>query len=158
MADIILPVTEEDYLKGGKFVTFPPNAKVGDTLYRNIEIGMVDWDTPGVSMKVPVTVTDEGIDLGKEDKVSFGVKPGGIWKGREIHLAITGEEMPVKKGSDGRKHPSIDPMALVGKPAVGMWQMTSGKKGGVGETVTYPKLLAIFPAGYKPSEQDELGV
>lgn len=151
---IILPgITEEEYDKAGsKFITFPPGAKVGDITYLDIEIGMLDWDSPGVSMKVPVTVAEEGVDKGKEEKISFGVDVKGIWKGKEIFRAITGGDIPMKEGSDGARHPVIDPMALVGKPAIGMWQMMSGHKGGdpAAEEVTYPKLVSILPAGEKP--------
>ena len=159
MAEIMLPgVTEEEYhTAGSKFVTFPPGAKVGDALALDIEIGMVDWDTPGQSMKVPITITEEGVDQSKEDKISFGVLPTGIWKGKEIYRAITGGDMPMKAGADGKKHPVIDPMALVGKPAVGLWAMQKGKKGGVGEEIIYPKLQSILPAGKKPKTED-LGI
>ena len=153
-------VTEEDYESAGsKFVTFPPDAKVGDVRYLDIEIGMIDWDTPGSSMKVPITVTEEGVDKKKEEKLSFGVLPNGIWKGKEIYRAITGVDMPMKEGADGKKHPVIDPMALAGKPAVGCWQMQEGVKGGVvgAEKVTYPKLISILPAGQKPATAD-LGI
>lgn len=153
-------VSEEEYkTAGSKWVTFPPDAKVGDKQFLDVEVGMLDWDTPGVSMKAPITVTEEGLDKGKEDKLSFGVKPEGIWKGREIYRAITGNEMPMKEGSDGHKHPSIDPMELVGKPAVGFWQLQRGKKGGVegAEEVVYPKLIAIMAPGSKPKVED-LGI
>jgi len=153
-------VTEEEYMQSGsKFVVFPPGARVGSVEYRNIEVGMLDWDTPGNSMKVPVTITEDGPDKGKEDKISFGVKKSGIWKGKEIHLAITGKEMPMKNGADGKTHPVINSMELVGKPAVGMWEMTGGHPGG-DETkpmTFYPKLTSILPAGGKP-EVESLGL
>lgn len=152
---IILPgVTEEEYDKAGsKFITFLPNAKVGDSVALDIEIGMADWDTPGQSMKIPVVVAEKGPDEGKEDKISFGVLPSGIWKGKEIYRAITGVDMPMRKGGDGVNHPVVDPMALAGKKAVGLWIIQEGKKGGVGELVTYPKLQAILPAGQKPTTE-----
>ena len=155
-----MPVTEEEYQKAGsKFIIFPPGAKTGDNEFRDIEIGMVDWDTPGSSMKVPVTVSEEGPDQLKEDKVSFGVDAKGIWKGRELYKAITREEMPMKPGSDGKNHPVIDPMLLAGKPAVGHWQMQQGYPGGDRNLppVSYPKLVSILPAGKKPVVED-LGV
>lgn len=154
--EIILPdVTEDEYKRAGsKFVQMP----AGETeTSLDIEIGMLDWDTPGTSMKVPVTVTEEGPNQDKQDKISFGVKPDGIWKGKEIYYAITGVDMPMKLGGDGKNHPVIDPMVLVGKPAVGFWQMQKGKKGGVGEEVTYPKLISILAPGSKP-EVSDLGI
>lgn len=160
MPEFVFDMTEEEYEReGSKFITFSPGAKVGDMEYRDIEIGMVDWDTPGSSMKVPVTITEEGADKGKEDKISFGVKKGGIWKGKEIHLAVTGKGMPMKEGSDGNKHPSVDPMALVGKPAVGAWQMQKGYPGGdeTKPAVFYPKLISIMSPGTKP-KVESLGI
>lgn len=154
MAELELPVTQEEYDKAGsKFMTMPPNAKLGDNLFLNIEVGMVDWDTPGTSMKVPVTVTEEGPDFGKEDKLSFGVKPDGIWKGKEIYRAITGEDIPMKEGAGGKIRPFIDPIALASKSAVGQWQVQRGYPGGdkTLPPVDYPKLIAILPAGGKPA-------
>lgn len=150
---ISLPnVSEDEYnLAGSKFIAFPPGAKVGDTEFRNIEIQMVDWDTPGTSMKVPVVVTEEGPDKGKEDKISFGVTKTGIWKGKEIILAITGEDMPIVNG-----HPEVPVEKMKGKAAVGMWQMQEGRKGGDPDAavVNYPKLTTILAAGKKPEVKD----
>jgi len=153
MPELEFPVTEEEYQRAGsKFITFPPEAKVGDVQFRAVEVEMIDWDTPGKSMKCPVKVTEEGIDFGKKEKISFGVDEKGVWKAKEIYLAVTGQNIPMRQGADGRKHPYIDPMALVGKAAVGCWTMQKGYKGGdptQGET-TYPKLISLHPAGYKP--------
>ena len=160
MPEFDLPITEEEYEKAGsKFIVVPPGAQVGAIEYRGIEIGMLDWDQPGKSMKVPVTVSEEGPDMGKEEKISFGVDIKGIWKGKEIYEAITGEPMPMREGTDGKKHPFIDPMALVGKSALGMWMMTKGFPGG-DETQAptyYGKLTSILPAGEKPVVED-LGI
>lgn len=160
MPELEFPVTEDEYrTAGSKFVTFPPEAKVGDVQFRAVEVGMVDWDTPGKSMKCPIKVTEEGPDQGKEDKISFGVDSKGVWKAKEIYLAVTGADIPMKDGADGNKHPFIDPMALVGKAAVGCWVFQKGYKGGdpaQGE-VTYPKLTSLHPAGYQP-EATSLGL
>ena len=152
--EFILPVTEEEYESAGsKFITFPPGSKVGDVQYRDIECGMLDWDTPGKSMKIEITVTEEGVDNGKAEKISFGVDAKGIWKGKQIYKAITGEDMPMKKGADGKSHPAPKAMATAGKAAVGVWFMNEGKKGGVGETVYYPKLQDVLPEGSKPNTE-----
>ncbi len=150
---ITLPgVTEDEYnTAGSKFIVFPPGAKVGDVGYRDIEIQAVDWDTPGVSMKVPVIVSEEGPDMGKEEKISFGVTKTSIWKGKEIVKAITGEEMPMIDG-----HPSVPVEKMKGRAAVGMWQMQAGHKGGDpnAEVINYPKLISILSAGSKPEVKD----
>ncbi len=156
--EFVLPVTEEEYQSSGsKFITFPPGAKKGDILYREIESGMLGWDTPGKSMKIDVTVTEDGDDQGKTEKISFGVDAKGIWKGKQIYQAITGHPMPMKKSStDGKNHPAPQDVDTAGKAAVGIWMMSEGKKGGVGEAVLYPKLQDILPAGSKPNTESLL--
>lgn len=156
MPEFELPITKEEYdTAGSKFITFPPGnpaKQVGNFEYREIECGMIDWETPGKSMKLPVTVTEEGSDFGKEDKVSFGVDKKGIWKGKELYEAVTGKPMPVRKGVDGKQHPYIDPMAVVGKMAIGAWQMQKGYPGGdqTQAPTYYPKLVNILKPGEKP--------
>ncbi len=153
MADqeFILPVTEEEYdTAGSKFVTFAPGAKVGDSVFLNCETGMPDWDTPGKSLKFPITITEEGVDQGKEDKVSTGVDTKSIWKLKEIARNITGKDLEMKKGSDGKNHPVLNPADYAGKPAVAHYQLIAGKKGGVGEEVVYPKLVELLAEGNKP--------
>jgi len=152
--EFMLPVTEEEYESAGsKFVTFPPGAQVGASLFLDCEVGMPDWDTPGKSLKFPINITEDGPDKGKEDKISTGVDSKSIWKLREIAVRVTGEELPMKKGSDGKQHPALNPMAFVGKPAVAHYQLIEGRKGGdpAGERTVYPKLIELLPAGEKPS-------
>lgn len=146
MPEITLPVTEEDYEKAvSKFITFPPDAKVGDIQVRKVELGMVDWDTPGKSLKWPVRVIEEGIDFGKEDKISSGVDQKGVWKTRQLYENITGTKMPMKEGADGKKHPSFDGMEFAGKQAYGVWTLMEGHSGGdpSAPVVKYSKLTDI---------------
>ena len=165
--EFILPVTEEEYEAGGsRFIAFTdeqgnivPSGSwkgvVGQINYRSVELGMPDWDTPGRSLKFPVTITEEGIDKGKEDKVATGVDSKSVWKLKEIHSAILGGDLEMKAGADGKKHPVFKPMDYVGKPAVGVWEMQKGFKGGdpsAGETY-YPKLVQLLPAGSEPSTE-----
>ena len=94
-------------------------------------------------------------DKGKEDKIATGVDSKSVWKLKEIHAAVIGGELEMKAGADGKKHPVFKPMDYVGKPAVGVWEMQKGLKGGVkgaGETY-YPKLVQLLPAGSKPSTE-----
>ena len=160
MAKIALPSTREDYeSSGSKFITFPPGAKVGDIEYREVEIGLLDWDTPGRSMKIPVTVTQDGPDKGKEDKLSFGVDSKGIWKGKAIYETLLGKPMEFQAGADGKEHPVVDPDDFLGKPATAIFTLMEGTKGGVvgGEVVRYPKLTDLLPPdSAKPVE--DLGI
>ena len=157
MPELTLPVSEEEYRKAGsKFIAFPPGAKKGDVQYRNIEIGIVDWDNPGKSIKFPITIVEDGADQGKADKLSAGVDAKGVWKAKEVYQAITGEDMPMKKTSAGNR-PVINPDELKGKAAVGVWTMVTGQKqSGAGDEVTYPKLTALLAEGSKPAQAEML--
>jgi len=48
-------------------------------------------------------------------------------------------------------HPRLVPSVVAGKPAVGLWRLQEGHKGGdpTAEMVLYPKLVAILPPGSK---------
>jgi hypothetical protein len=61
----------------------------------------------------------------------------------------------MKAGADGKKHPVFKPTEYAGKPAVGVWTMQKGHKGGdpSAEEVLYPKLTGILPAGSKPQTE-----
>ncbi len=165
--EFILPVTEEEYEAGGsKFIAFTDGQGnvatsgiwgklVGHVNYRAVELGMPDWDTPGKSLKFLVTIIEEGVDKGKEDKVSTGIDSKSVWKLKEIHAAVVGGNLEMKAGADGKKHPIFKPTEYVGKTAVGVWEMQKGFKGGdpsAGETY-YPKLVQLLPAGSKPSTE-----
>lgn len=138
--ELILPVTAKEYESAGsKFVVFPANAQVGDVQYRDVEIGAVDWGTPGESIKFPVTITEEGADEGKIDKLTCGVKSQAVWKLKET-LRELGVEVKIVNGK-----PRFDTDELTGMTAIGIWTMQEGYKGGdeTAEKVRYPKLTAL---------------
>jgi len=165
--EFMLPVTEEEYeTAGSKFITFTdkngdviPTAKwkdfVGELNYRDVELSMPDWDTPGKSLKFPLTIVEEGPDKNKEDKISTGVDTKSIWKLKEISQAVLGHDLEMKAGADKKKHPNLKPSEYVGKAAVGVWEMMVGKKGGKEDAglTYYPKLTQLLSAGSKPSEE-----
>ena len=140
MPDLVLPVTEKEYKEAGsKFIAFPPDAIVGDTQVREIELGMPDWDTPGQSIKFPVTVTQDGQDKDKKEKISCGVTSIGVWKLKAV-LSALGVEY--KKVGDKVAFNSDD---VTGISAFGIWTFQEGRKGGDpnAEKVKYPKLTDI---------------
>ena len=146
MADqeFILPVTEEEYeTAGSKFVTMPVGAKIGDSAYFNAETGMPDWDTPGKSLKFPVTITEAGPDEGKQDKISTGVDTKSIWKLKEIHRAVVGGDLEMKKGGDGKMHPVFKPAIYAGKKTVAHYQMIEGENQTTHVKTVYPKLIGF---------------
>jgi hypothetical protein len=144
--EIILPVSEKEYNEAGsKFVNMGGKQEI----WLDIEVGMPNWDTPGKSIKFPVTVTEDILgNKDKQDKLSAGVSADGVWKFKDTYRAITGKDIEIKKGK-----PVFDPGACAGKPAVGYWKLKKGTKGGVvgAEETTYAKLEAIYPAGQKPT-------
>jgi len=156
MPKFLLPDIDAKTLKeaGSRFITFPPGAKVGDVELREVEVGMLAPDTPGVSMMLPIIVTQEGADFGKQDKISWGVKKdpstgrSGIWKGKEIYQNVAGKDIPLDENGIA----NLDSDDLLGKPATGVWQLQKGHKGGdpTAEEVNYPKLIQLLPAGSKP--------
>ncbi len=138
--ELTIPVSAKEYESAGsKFITFPANAQVGDVQYRDVEVGQVDWDTPGQSIKFPVTVIEAGADEGKKEKISCGVKPEAVWKLKET-LRELGVEVKMVNGK-----PKFDTDDIVGAKAVGVWTMQEGHKGGDenAEKVRYPKLTAL---------------
>jgi len=168
--EFILPVTEEEYeTAGSKFITFldkegraVPATEwkkiVGESTFLDVELGMPDWDTPGKSLKFPLSIIEEGPDKGKEDKISAGVDTKGIWKLKEIVKSVLGSDLAMKKGADNKMHPSLNPTAFVGKQAVGQWVMQSGHAGGdPSKPITYyPKLVTLLPPGEKPTVESIL--
>ena len=163
--EFVLPVSEQEYqAASSKFVTLPDGttayeANVNKMFGYDIEVTEVDWENPGSSMRVVVTVTGEGVNQGKSEKIAFGVKADGIWKGKEIYKALTGKEMEMKDLGGGKRSPVIKPLELVGKSAVGLWQVMEGFKGGdptQGKTY-YPKLVNLLPAGSKV-QSEGLGI
>jgi len=137
--EIVIPdVTEQEYEKAGsKF------AAEGAHLS---ECGMPDWDTPGVSIKFPFTIIEEGEDNGKESKMSCGVGKTALWKLKEMLNALG---IQIKVGAEGQV--SFDPMECVGKQFLAVWTTevdsrpaSEGGKGG-----SYTKPTAALPKGAK---------
>jgi hypothetical protein len=150
-------VSKDDYdAAGSKFITMTPEEKAAGRAYRDVEVGELAWDTPGRSMMIPVVIKEKGVDEGKKEKVSFGISTEAIFKGKEMYRNICGKDMPFEKGSDSKQHPAPDSDALLGKKAVGYWEMATGKKGGTGADVQYPKLVSILSAGSKPTAKASL--
>lgn len=141
--EFVLPVDEQEYEEStaGSWITFDPDAPAGTVVLRPVEIGVVDWDNVGVSLKFPVTIT-EGIDEGKQSKISAGVSKKAVFKIKRLYEAI-GVTPQLKDG-----HPVVKPSDFEGKKAIGVWVITEGTKGGIvgAEPVKYPKLEELRAA------------
>lgn len=163
MPEFVFEINEEQYEKAGsKFITTdPPVAELteknkGDTYLAPIEVTDYDWDTPGKSLKI-MTVITSGVDEGHAEKISFGVDEKGVWKGKTLFKALTGKDMPMVKGKDGKNHPASKTEDLVGKKGIGRWVVVEGAKGGDPKqgNIWYPKLQDIFPTNYKPNDKEK---
>lgn len=75
----ILDMTKEelDELAESPFVIIPTAddgvEREGDSVMLDIEAGAADWKTPGVSLLLPITVTEEGVNYGKVVDIYPGV-------------------------------------------------------------------------------------
>lgn len=126
--EFILDVTEEEYEKAGsKF------AEVGEHLS---EMGMPEWETPGLSIRFPFTIIEEGEDKGKESKLVAGVSKNALWKLKEVLKAI-GVAVTVKDGK-----PTFDSTSCVGKQFLTVWTLQKDtrtpEEGGTGGTYSKP--------------------
>jgi len=141
-----LPVSEKEYKEAGsKFITIPAGAnskeQVGDTIALDIECGMPNWDTPGVSIKFPVKVTEkDSVDYGKADKISCGVSSTAIWKLKDTVRGLGLESAVTFKNGK----PELDADAFVGTKARGIWVRV---KSNTDPPFMFAKLQSIVPAG-----------
>ena len=149
--EIVLDMNEEELEKAGsKFITIPAGKK---EVSRKIEITMdAGWDTPGKSVKFPIVVIEEGVDLAKTDKLSAGIGKEAVFKIKDccVALGVNYHQFYTKvETGDGSKKISFNlnkfVAAVVGKQAYGIWKLQEGWKGGVvgGEKVEYSKLISF---------------
>ena len=145
-------VSEAEYEQAGsKFIDIPH----GQTeLALRCEVHNFDWDTPGKSFKFEVTVIESGANLGKKEKISGGAQPDGIFSTKRYYQAISGKDIPIKKG-----HPTPNTDDLIGKQVMGLWKRKRGPKGGVqgAEIVEFVKLEDLFPIPDAPAAATEEG-
>ena len=141
---ISLPVSQEQFESAGsKFISLAPGKTEG---FFDIECDVIDWKTPGVSLMLPVTITEEGINNGKADNFYMGVSPEAVFKTKET-LTVLGIPVTFVKGK-----PNFDSEKSGGKKAVGHWvqeEVDSIKNPGT--KIKMVKLQDIYPAGYKPT-------
>jgi len=144
--DLYLPndVSPEDYDKAtSKFAKAGAHVSV---------LGMIEWDTPGESLKFPFTIDENTEDNGKEGKISAGVKKTALWKIRELETALGLKKGELVSNSDGKlvvKEATI--LACVGKKFQTVWtkQVDSRKPEEGGKGGTYTKPTSAIPLGAK---------
>ena len=149
-----MQASEEDYDKASsKFVQPPPTlALISDNLGKRFTMlvkGMdIDWKEQGISYEFTVAVDEKGANNGMAQSIFGGAKADSIWSSKKYYLALTGKNMPMTKGADGKQHPNPDPDDIKGKAALGVWEIQRDKRGEDegGKGTIYPKLVDIIPA------------
>jgi len=166
---MVLDYNEEELEKAGSSkVTIPPGK---NQVVHRIEVAQeTGWDKiENKSVKFVVTVIDEGIDFGKQDKISCGLQKksdgkSGIWKLKELTAALGVDYKSFfssSKMGDGSSKVvfMIDKFLenVVGKQAYGIWEQTTGWKHGIvgGERTRYPKLITLSKT---PVEVEAAGI
>lgn len=122
-----IPMTQDEYeAAGSKFANEGTHVS---------EMGLPSWDTPGRSIAFPFTIV-EGVDAGKENKISAGVGPTAVWKLKEV-LAAVGVAVKIVNGK-----PNFNGAECVGKKFLSVWtkemDTRSAEEGGKGGTYTKP--------------------
>lgn len=156
-----MQTSEEDYDKASsKFVQSPPtlpliseNVKKRFTmLVKGVDI---DWKTQGTSYEFTVAVDEKGVNNGMTQTIVGGAQPDSMWSSKKYYLALSGKNMPMAKGADGKMHPNPDPGDITGRLALGVWEIQRDSRGDDegGKGTIYPKLVDIIPAtGGKKSD------
>lgn len=135
MPKLILNTSYKDYKESGnKFIEIPAGLSRGDSFAMQVKIGMVDWDTPGKSLKFPVTVISDGANKDKADKLAVGVAKNAIWK-----LNNLAGQLGFEVGNEGGKV-AIDTDSLVNTEAWGIWTVEEGVSQRDGTTFDMAKL------------------
>jgi len=140
----VLDVTPEEMEKAGSKFALPG-------LHLS-EMGLPEWETPGQSLRFPFTIIEDGPDAGKESKLVAGIRPGAIWKLKEILQAVG---VPYKATADGKV--AFNHMEVVGKQFMSLWvkQKDSRPVEEGGKGTEYTKPTSAYPVGTK---EEDLGI
>ena len=104
--DFILDIDPEEYdTLVSKYVEIPANnedgvEREGDFIDLNAELGMAEWKSQGKSLRVPVIITEEGINNSKELDWFVGISKDAmqVTKPRLQRLGIEDKVLPRKEG------------------------------------------------------------
>ena len=148
-------ISEEEYDSiTGKFVDIPDAGdgipREGDSIILNIETGAGDWHTAGKSLKVPVTVTDEGVNYNKQMEIYPGVSKDafGIMKVLVKALGVEDKVIIRKAGKI-----FINPLGFAGGVGKGRFVRELSNQGNLRSVL---KTTAIMAAGSPSAEETVL--
>lgn len=155
--------TEEDYNKASSKFVESPIPLTEDNLKKTFQMEVlgknIDWHETGKSYDFTVEVAENGINQGKVQVISGGALPNSIFSSKRYYRALSGKDMPMQKGGDGKLHPNPDPGDIMDKRAIGIWQVTIDSRGMEegGKGTIYPKLIDIVPLVSAPGKTDKAG-
>jgi len=145
-------ISEEDYDNmTSKFIDIPDSGdgipREGDSIVLTIETGAADWYTAGKSLKVPVTVTDEGINFNKQTEIYPGVSKDafGIMKVLVKALGIEDKVIIRRAGKI-----IVNPLGFAGGTGKGRFVREMSNQGNLRSVL---KTTAIMPIGSPSTEE-----
>jgi hypothetical protein len=150
----MLDVDEQDYDNiVSKYITIPPGAdgieREGDSIVLTVEAGMADWKTPGQSLTVPLTVTQEGVNKGKQIDWFAGVRKDAMSVTKPA-LQAFGIENAVIKRINGKI--AINPAGFVGAVAKATFKRKLSNKGNLHSVLDSTKFYPISEVATKAEE------
>lgn len=155
---IVSDVTQDDYESASSgFVTIPPkNPKIGlqagDSVMLEIATGKGEWKQPGVSLVVPVTVTQKGENEGKTAEIYPGVGKTALSILKNVCQSLGVEDKVIT--FNDRHQMVIRPHGFEGGKGVGVFVATWTVPQEAGKNPSLVAKLAttqIFPIGYGKS-------
>ncbi len=141
----MLDVDEQEYDQiTSKFIVIPPGKdgieREGDNIVLLCEAGMADWKTPGQSLKVPLTVIEEGINQNKQIEWYPGIKANAMSVTKPALQAFGIEDKVIvrRNGKVG-----INPAAFIGARAKVTFKREMSNKGNLRSVIDSTK---FYPA------------
>lgn len=141
----MLDVDEQEYdAVTSKYIVIPPGKSgveaEGDSIVLTVEAGMAEWKTPGQSLRVPLTVTEEGINKNKTIDWFLGVKKDAMSVTKPA-LQSFGIENKVIVKRDGKI--GINPAGFVGAQARATIKREMSNKGNLRSVLDSTKFFPI---------------
>ncbi len=148
-------ISEEEYdSMTGKFVDIPTEddniPREGDSIILTIETGAADWHTAGKSLKVPVTVTDEGVNYNKQTEIYPGVSKDAFGIMKVLVKALNVEDKVIVR-RNGKIF--INPLGFAGGVGKGRFVREMSNQGNLRSVL---KTTAIIPISSPSAEETVL--
>lgn len=163
MFDMDMSPDEFNDIPESGFVTIPPRngreLQPGDSIALTIETGSADWKTPDKSLKIPVTVTEEGENYGKTIDIyppmgkNADLKGIGITKRLAKSLGVYDKVFPVVNGKQ-----KVNLLGFAGGKGMATFRATMSVPQSAGKEPVLRSTLAAVDIAPVPGEVEDLGV